>query len=173
MPHRTVTPETVFSARLTSPNDPAFSFGEVPPRLSEQEQYKRLIDLQAAKLGHPLAHLADRLGIARPRLHKVIRKKVALKDDLRDQLFEALGIDCVRAKFCVAILNDHTAYDDADVFLICEAMKGFYCEIITRRRGEIQVTLRPPIIHEALGRAYDMLLSHQARVLENDRTLQA
>lgn len=52
-------------------------------------------------------------------------------------------------------------------------MKGFYCEILTRRRGEIQVTLRPPIIHEALGRAYEMLLSHQERVMEHDRTLQA
>lgn len=65
-----------------------------------------------------------------------------------------------------------TAYDDAEVFLICEAMKGFYCEIITRRRGEIQVALRPPIIHEALGRAYSMLLTHQDKILENDRTLQ-
>lgn len=173
MPHSTVTPETVFTSRPASTSDSVFSFGEPPPRLSEQEQYKRLIDLQAAKVGLPLAHLADRLGIARPRLHKVIRKKVALKDDLRDQLFEALGIDCVRAKFCVAILGDHTAYDDPEAFVVCEAMKGFYCEIITQRRGELQVAFRPPIIHEALGRAYDLLLSHQARVLENDRTLQA
>jgi len=161
MPHSTVTPETVFRARPASPEDSVFSFGEPAPRLSEQEQYKRLIDAEAARQGLALAHLADRIGVARPRLHKVIRKKVMLRDDLRDQLF------------CVAFLHDHTAYDDPEVFLICEAMKGFYCEILTRRRGEIQVTLRPPIIHEALGRAYDMLLSHQERVMEHDRTLQA
>ncbi|GEO01951.1 hypothetical protein FHS51_002858 [Sphingobium wenxiniae] len=173
MPHSTVTPETVFCPKPASLGDSVFCFGQAAPRLSEQEQYKRLIDAEAGKQGLPLAHLADRLEIARPRLHKVIRKKVALKDDLRDRLFEALDIDCVRAKFCVTFLHDHTAYDDPEVFLICEAMKGFYCEILTRRRGEIQVTLRPPIIHEALGRAYDMLLSHQERVMEHDRTLQA
>lgn len=173
MPHRTVTPETVFRARLASVNDSVFSFGEPSPKLSEQDRYKRLIDDQAAKQGMPLAHLADRLEIGRPRLHKVIRKSLALKDELRDRLFEALGIDCVRAKFCVTFLHDHTAYDDPEAFLVCEAMKGFYCEIISRRRGEIQVALRPPIIHEALGRAYELLLSHQERVMEHDRTLQA
>lgn len=173
MPHSTVTPETVFRARPPSPEASAFSFGEPAPRLSEQEQYKRLIDAEAAKQGLALGHLADRIGVARPRLHKVIRKKVMLRDDLRDRLFEALEIDCVRAKFCVAFLHDHTAYDDPEVFLICEAMKGFYCEILTRRRGEIQVALRPTIIHEALGRAYEMLLSHQERVMEHERTLQA
>lgn len=172
MPHRTVTPETVFRARPASTSDSVFSFGETSPRLSEQDQYKRLIDDQAAKQGMPLAHLADRLEIRRPRLHKVIRKSLALKDDMRDRLFEVLGIDCVRAKFCVAFLHDHTVYDDPDVFLVCEGLKGFYCEIISRRRGEIQVALRPPIIHEALGRAYAMLLTHQDKVLENDRTLQ-
>ena len=103
----------------------------------------------------------QQIGSASPgRLHKIIRRHVALKDDLRDRLFEVLGIDCVRADFCVAILGDHTAYDDPEVFVVCEAMKGFYCEIITRRRGEPQVALRPRIIHEALGRAYDLLLSH-------------
>ena len=74
MPHRTVTPETVFRPRPASSNDSVFSFGEPSPRLSEQEQYKRLIDDQAAKQSVPLAHLADRLVIGRPRLHKVIRK---------------------------------------------------------------------------------------------------
>ena len=173
MPNSTLTPETVFLSKLAPTTDSVFSFGEGPSSLSEQEQYKRLIDNQAAKQSVPLAHLADRLVIGRPRLHKVIRKNLALKDDLRDRLFEALGIDCVRAKFCVAFLHDHTVYDDPDVFLVCEGLKGFYCEIISRRRGEIQVALRPPIIHEALGRAYELLLSHQERVMENDRALQA
>ncbi len=172
MPHRTVTPETVFRRSSASTSGSVFSFGEPSPRLSEQDQYKRLIDDQAARQGIPLAHLADRLEIGRPHLHKVIRKNLALKDGMRDRLFEVLGIDCVRAKFCVAFLHDHTVYDDPDVFLVCEGLKGFYCEIISRRRGEIQVTLRPPIIHEALGRAYAMLLTHQDKILENDRTLQ-
>ena len=173
MPNSTLTPETVFLSKLAAATDSVFAFGEGPSSLSEQEQYKRLIDNQAAKQAVPLAHLADRLELGRPRLHKIIRKNLALKDELRDRLFEALGIDCVRAKFCVTFLHDHTAYDDPDVFLVCEALKGFYCEIISRRRGEIQVALRPLIIHEALGRAYELLLSHQARVLENDRALQA
>lgn len=168
-----VTPETVFASNMEMPGDSVFQFDKASQSASEQSEYKRLIDVQAARQGLRLAHLADRLAIGRPRLYKVIRKNVVLRDDLRDRLFAILGIDCVRAKFSVAFLHDHTAYDDPEVFLICEAMKGFYCEIITRRRGEIQVSLRPPIIHEALGRAYDMLLSHQARVLENDRTLQA
>lgn len=172
MPYSTVTPETVFQPRPASTSDSVFSFGETAPRLSEQDQYKRLIDEQAAKQGMPLAHLADRLEIGRPRMHKVIRKNLTLKDDLRDRVFDALGIDCVRAKFCVTFLHDHTAYDDPDVFLVCEGLKGFYCEIISRRRGEIQVALRPPIIHEALGRAYELLLGHQERVMENDRKLQ-
>lgn len=173
MPYSTLTPETVFRAKAASAGESAFSFGESSPKLSEQELYKALIDAQAAKQGMPLAHLADRVGIARPHLHKVIRKNLALKDGLRDRLFDALCIDCVRARFCVVFLHDHAAYDDPEVFIVCEALKGFYCEIISRRRGELHVSLRPPIIHEALGRAYDLLLSHQQRVIENDRTLQA
>lgn len=173
MPYSAMTPETIFRQKPASPDDILFCFGEPSHRVSEQEQYKRLIDEQAAKIGLPLAHLADRLKIGRPRLHKVIRNNLTLKDELRDRVFDALGIDCVRAKFCVAFLHDHTAYDDPNVFLVCEGLKSFYCEIISRRRGEIHVALRPPVIHEALGRAYELLLSHQARVMENDRTLQA
>ncbi|SCW95186.1 hypothetical protein SAMN02927924_04657 [Sphingobium faniae] len=75
MPHSTVTPETVFCPKPASLGDSVFCFGQAAPRLSEQEQYKRLIDAEAGKQGLPLAHLADRLEIARPRLHKVIRKK--------------------------------------------------------------------------------------------------
>lgn len=168
-----ITPDTVFQSRTEVEVDTVSTDRDTCWRLSEQDRYKRLIEDQAAKKGLPLAHLADRVQIRRPRLYKTIRNTIALKDDLRDRLFEALDIDCVRAKFCVNFLHDHTAYDDPEVFLVCEALKGFYCEIITRRRGEIHVTLRPPIIHEALGRAYDLLLSHQARVMENDRTLQA
>lgn len=173
MPYSTLTPETVFQAKSASASESTFMFAEDPPKLSEQDLYKALIDAQAAKSGVPLAHLADRVGIARPHLHKVIRGTLTLKDGLRDRLFDALAVDCVRAKFCVAFLHDQAAYEDPDVFLVCEGLKGFYCEIISRRRGEIHVSLKPPIIHEALGRAYDLLLSHQKRVIENDRTLQA
>ena len=173
MPYSTLTPDTVFQAKCPASDESAFMFAKDTSRLSEQALYKALIDAQAAKCGVPLAHLADRVGIARPHLHKVIRGTLAMKDGLRDQLFEALAIDCVRAKFCVVFLHDQTAYDDPGVFIVCEGLKGFYCEIISRRRGEIHVSLKPPIIHEALGRAYDLLLSHQQRVIENDRTLQA
>jgi len=51
MPHSTVTPETVFRSRPAAPSDSVFCFGEPAPRLSEQEQYKRLIDAEAAKQG--------------------------------------------------------------------------------------------------------------------------
>ncbi|MBB6125452.1 hypothetical protein [Sphingobium subterraneum] len=173
MPHSTVTPDTVFRPSPASGQESAFSFGEPPQRLSEQQQYKRLIDAEAARQGIPLAHLADRLHMHRTRLHKVIRQTRALKDELRDRLFAELGIDHVRAKFSVALLHDYTAYGEQAVFLACEGLKSFYCEVATCRRGEIQVDLRPAIIHEALRKAYEMLLSHQARVLEHNRTLQA
>ena len=103
----------------------------------------------------------------------MIRQTCALTDDLRDKLFAELGIDHVRAKFSVALLNDYTAYREQAAFLTCEGLKSFYCEIATCRSGEIQVDLRPAIIHAALRKAYEMLLSHQARVLEHDQNLQA
>lgn len=173
MMYSCVTPNTVFEARETAHNGSAFRFSEPCVRLSAQEQYKRLIDAESARQGLPLAHLADRLDIARPRLHKVIRGKVRLGDDLRDRLFEALEIDAVRATFCVALLDDYKAYTNLEVVLTCEALKGFYYEIITRQRGEILVPLRPSIVHEAQGRAFELLLLHQTRVIEYDQTLQA
>ncbi len=173
MPNSALTPETVFRPRSTSTSESVFCFGDSTPRLSEQEQYKRLIDAEAARQGIPIAHLADRLEIHRTRLHKVIRQTRALTDDLRDKLFAELGIDHVRAKFSVALLNDYTAYREQAAFLTCEGLKGFYCEVATCRSGEIQVELRPAIIHAALRKAYEMLLSHQARVLEHDQNLQA
>ena len=172
MPHRTLTPETAFKPKAQTADASAFSFAPPAPRLTEQDQYRLLITDQAAKQALPLAHLADRLGVGRSRLHKVLRQGAALVDDLRDRLFEALGIDYVRAKFCVALLHDFTAYDDPAILLVCEAMKGFYCEVVSCRRGELHVAIRPQLIHEALGRAYEMLLAHQERVLEADRSLQ-
>lgn len=98
MPHRTMTPETVFRPRPTSASESVFSFGEPSPRLSEQDQYKRLIDDQAAKQGMPLAHLADRLEIRRPRLHKVIRKSLSLNRPLT----KSAVADSVRQWDCLA-----------------------------------------------------------------------
>ena len=157
----------------TSQGEPIFRFGGSSSHTSAQEQYKRLIDAEAGRQGLPLAHIADRIAIGRSRLHKVIRGQGLLREDLRDRLFEVLGIDAVLARFCVALLDDYKAYANPDVFLTCEAMKGFYTEIVTRQRGEILVSLRPSIIHETQRRAYDMLLTHQARVLENEQSLQA
>lgn len=173
MTERKITPDSIFAAGEAAPDEAADELSPEPVRLTTQDQYKRLIGAEAARQGVLLAHLADRINIARPRLHKVLKGPVALKDELCNQLFEALGIDAVRARFCVAFLHNYKAYANPEVFLTCEALKGFYFEIATRERGEIQVQLRPGIIHEAQRRAYELLLSHQARVLENDRTLQA
>lgn len=177
-----VTPDTIFEvveigdareAGQTAPDKPAAAGTERAATASAQVQYKRLIDAECKRQGLPLAHLAERCGIGRSRLHKIIRGRVALQDDLRDRLLAELEIDMLRARFSIALLHDHQAYVNSDVFVVCEVMKAFYYEIVTRQRGEIQVQLRPSIIHETQRRAYDMLLSHQARVLESERTLQA
>lgn len=155
-----------------SGNESIFVFDQTEERLSELDQYKRLINAEVIKQGVPLAHLADRLGVSRTRMHKIIRQTNILSDDLRDRIFEALGIDPVRAKVCVALLRDHRAYYDPNIYLVTEGLKGFYCEVISRRRGEIHVDLRPAIIHAALAKAYDALLSHQDRVIEHEQNLQ-
>ncbi|MDP3907692.1 hypothetical protein [Novosphingobium sp.] len=148
------------------------AFAEDRPRLSEQEQYKRLIAAELARQNLPLGHLADRIGLLRTRLHKIIRKTGLLTEDLRDQLFAELAIDHVRAKISVVLLQDPDAYAEQSVFLAAEALKAFYYEVATCRSGEIHVDLRPAIIHLALHKTYEMLLIHQERVLEHDRDLQ-
>lgn len=70
-----------------------------------------------------------------------------------------------------SMLKSETAYHDQAVFLAAEALKGLYYEAASGRRGAIQVDLRPAIIHTALSRAYAMLLTHQERLLEANRTL--
>ena len=149
----------------------AFSFGPTKKPLTEQDRYKLLIIEQAAKQALPLGHLADRIGAGRSRLHKVLRNGAALSDELRDRLFDALELDPVRAKFCVVFLHNQTAYDDPSISVVCEAMKGFCSEVLSCRRGELHVSIRPQLIHEALGRTYEMLLKHQERVLEVDDRL--
>lgn len=172
MPHSALTPETAFKPSTTAGETPLFAFAHPSPRLSEQDQYKRLIDAEATRQGIPLAHLADRLGIKRTRLHKIVRQSNPLSENLRDRMFEELGIDHVRAKVCVALLCDYEAYGEPNLFLVTEGLKSFYCEVVSCRRGEIHVDLRPAIIHAALGKAYEALLSHQERVLENEQNLQ-
>lgn len=171
MPHRTLTPETVFRPSSSADEASAFSFGEAKKPLTEQDRYKLLIIEQAAQQSLPLGHLADRLGVGRSRLHKILRNGSALSDELRDHLFRALAIDPVRAKFCVVFLHDHAVYDDPSIQIVCEAMKGFCCEVLFCRRGELHVSIRPQLIHAALGHTYELLLKHQARVLEIDDKL--
>jgi hypothetical protein len=105
--------------------------------------------------------------------HKILKQTNPLTDDLRDRIFDELGMDHVRAKISVALLHDPQAYAEQSVFLATESLKSFYLEVLTCRRGSIEVELRPAVIHEAARRAYDLLLSHQERVMQNSQTLQA
>ena len=172
MPHVNLTPETVFKPAAPD-SEPVVAFAGGKRKLCEQDQYKQLISAELARQGTFCAHLADRMGLSRAKLHKILKQKSPLSDDLRDQIFDVLGIDHARAKFSVALLQDHRAYVDQAVFLATESLKSFYFEVMTCRRGAIEVDLRPAIIHEAARRAYDLLLSHQERVLQNSQTLQA
>ncbi|MCY1669623.1 hypothetical protein OVA07_01170 [Novosphingobium sp. SL115] len=169
MLHGAITPETVFHPvmALRNPGSPA----DNAEAETEQSRYKRLINSELSRQAIPLAHMADRLGLLRTKLHKVLRQGAFLSDQLRDQLFEQLEIDHTRATIAVTMLKSDVAYHDPAVFLAAEGLKGLYCEAASGRRGEIQVDLRPVIIHTALGKTYEMLLTHQERVLEADRTL--
>ncbi len=169
MLHGAITPETVFNptCAIRNPHAAAESGGSN----TEQTRYKRLINSELTRQRIPLAHMADRLGLLRSKLHKVLRQSAFLNEELRDQLFEQLGIDHTRATIAVSMLKSAVAYHDQAVFLAAEALKGLYCEAASGRRGAIQVDLRPAIIHTALGKTYEMLLTHQERVLEANRTL--
>ncbi|AXU21504.1 hypothetical protein C7W88_22025 (plasmid) [Novosphingobium sp. THN1] len=169
MMHGAMTPETVFNPTFTLRN--ANHGAGASDADTEQCRYKRLINGELARQSIPLAHMADKLGLQRTKLHKVLRQGAFLSEDLRDQLFEELGIDHTRATIAVSMLKSEATYHDQAVFLATEALKGLYCEAASARRGAIQVDLRPAIIHTALGRAYEMLLTHQERVLEANRTL--
>lgn len=173
MPHRNLTPETVFKPSTDPEVEPVFLFANPKPGVGEQDQYKQLICAELTRQGIPPAHLADRLRMTRPRLHKILKRTNPLTEGLRDRIFNELGIDHVRAKISVALLRDPDAYANQAVFLATESLKSFYLEVMTCRRGSIEVDLRPAIIHEAARRAYDLLLSHQERVMQNDQTLLA
>ena len=173
MPHRDLTPETVFKPSSPAGSEPVFAFASPAPLRCEQEQYKHLINAEMMRQGILPARLADRMGLSRAKLHKILKQSNPLSDLLRDQIFDELGIDHVRAKISVALLHDPHAYVEQSVFLATESLKSFYLEVLTCRRGSIEVDLRPAVIHEAARRAYDLLLSHKERVLQNNQTLQA
>lgn len=173
MPHRNLTPDTVFKPSAPPGSEPVFAFANSEALDCEQDQYKQLIKAELVRQGLPPAHLADRMQIPRPKLHKILKQNTPLSDTMRDQIFAELGIDDVRARFSVALLRDYRAYSEKSAFVAVEGLKSLYLELKTCRRGAIDVDLRPAIIHEAVRRAYDLLLSHQDRVMQNDQTLQA
>ncbi|AXU20771.1 hypothetical protein C7W88_17100 (plasmid) [Novosphingobium sp. THN1] len=138
---------------------------------TEQTGYKRLINCELSRQVIPVAHMADRLGVLRTKLHKVLRQGAHLDERLRLQLFEQLQIDHTRATIAISLLRSHLAYYDQAVFLAAEGLKGLYCEARSAKQGAIQIDLQPVIIHTAAERTYAMLMVHQTRVLEANQTL--
>jgi len=129
-------------------------------RLGEQRQYKLLIDSEARHQNVPLAHLAERVRRKPAGFHKIIRGKSALPDDLRDLIFVELGIDLVRAIYCVALLRDYSAYRKPGVDVVSEAIKAIGYEFESGQQGEIQIEVKAPVVHEASRRFYGQLLGH-------------
>jgi hypothetical protein len=68
MPHRNLTPETVFKPSTDPETEPVFLFANPNMGSGEQDQYKQLINAELARQGILPAHLADRMGMPRPRL---------------------------------------------------------------------------------------------------------
>ena len=67
MLHGTMTPETVFNL--------SFAIGNASTAgATEQSRYKRLITAELARQSIPIAHMADKLGMLRTKLHKVLRQ---------------------------------------------------------------------------------------------------
>ena len=56
------------------------------------------------------------MGLSRAKLHKILKQSNPLSDLLRDQIFDELGIDHVRAKISVALLHDPHAYVEQCVY---------------------------------------------------------
>ncbi len=169
MLHGAMTPDTVFNPIIAA--RPADNIAPKAKRDDEQARYKRLITSELARQSVPLAHMADRLGLLRTKLYKILRQGAYLSDDLRDLLFQQLRIDQARAAIAVSILKNEATYYDQAVFLATEGLKSLYFEAASGRQGQIEVDFRPVVIHSALGKMYEMLLTHQERVLEANRTL--
>jgi hypothetical protein len=74
MPHRNLTPETVFKPSSPPGSEPVFAFARPSPGGCEQDQYKQLINAELARQGILPAHLADRMRLSRTKLHNVARR---------------------------------------------------------------------------------------------------
>lgn len=164
-----ITPVTVFNRGFAGGSD-GHRIGRGAAD-TEQTGYKRLINCELSRQVIPVAHMADRLGVLRTKLHKVLRQGAHLDERLRLQLFEQLQIDHTRATIAISLLRSHLAYYDQAVFLAAEGLKGLYCEARSAKQGAIQIDLQPAIIHTAAERTYAMLMVHQTRVLEANQTL--
>ena len=163
-----LTPETIFHPTQS----PLIARGHNQPRPSEQQQYKWLIDSQARQKNLPLAHLAEKVSRKAASFHKIIRGPCTLEDNLRESVFLELGIDHVRAAYCVVFLRDYRAYGRPAVQVASEAIKGIGYELESRRLGEIQIDVKPPVVHEATRQFCGMLLTHQERVMSSQFKLQ-
>ena len=141
MPHRNLTPETVFKPSSPPGSEPVFAFANSGPRGCEQDQYKQLINAELARQNILPAHLADRMSLSRAKLHKILKQTNPLTDELRDRIFDELGMDHVRAKISVALLHDPLAYVEQSVFLATESLKSFYLEVLTCRRGSMPLSM--------------------------------
>ena len=168
MQANTLSPDTIFHPLQS----PLLASSPHQRRLGEQQQYKLLIDSEARHQNVPLAHLAERVQRRPAGFHKIIRGKSILHDDLRDHVFLELGIDHVRAIYCVALLRDYQAYRRPRVLVVSEAIKGIGYQFESAEQGEIQIEFKPPVVHEASRRLYGQLLGHQERLMAMQFMLQ-
>ena len=90
MPHKNLTPETVFKPSSPPGSEPVFAFANSEPLDCEQDQYKQLIKAELVRQRLPPAHLADRMQIPRPKLHKILKQNTPLSDTMRDRIFVEL-----------------------------------------------------------------------------------
>ncbi len=169
MPVAALKPEEDFLPAHVVRTQPAsqalFEFASEKPPIREQELYKHLIrDTLKARQGLSFAKLASRLHMEKTALVRIVSGTHDLSDKLRDQLFEELDIDHVRAKICVVFLRDPDLYDDLTAKMLSEAVKALYCQIDCCRNG-IQLEIRPSIVHELMKRGMDMLLEAQEEIL--------
>lgn len=169
MPAAALKPEEAFLPAHVLRAQPAsqalFEFAAEKPAIREQELYKLLIrDTLKARHDLSFSKLAARIHMEKTALVRIVSGTHELSDKLRDQLFEELEIDHVRAKICVVFLRDPDLYDDLTAKMLSEAVKALYCQIERCRKG-IQLEIRPSVVHELMKRGMDMLLEAQDEIL--------
>jgi hypothetical protein len=153
--------------------NPYFAFANPGPRGCEQDQYKQLINAELARQGILPAHLADRMRLSRAKLHKILKQTNPLTDDLRDRIFDELGMDHVRAKISVALLHDPLAYVRAIGFprdRKPEELLSRGADLPARLNRGGSAASDDPRSRAASIRPASL---HQERVLQNSQTLQA